>query len=59
MFYEDTVEYDVSFLCFYETNVIKHHQAIKLSEIPRWITSYHFTHPTVKSISTKVWLDKQ
>ena len=54
----ETAEFSVSFFCYYETNLIKHFQKIKLSDIPRWVNSYQFTHPDVKSISVKIWLNK-
>lgn len=50
-------EYKVSFHCYYGTNCIKHIQRLKLSDIPVWMNCYRFTHPCVKSISVKVWMD--
>ena len=50
----DTV-YEVSFKCYYETNHTDHRQPLKLSDIPRWIDAYKFTHPACKAISVKIW----
>ena len=56
---KEDLEYEASFHCYYETNVLRHHQKIKLSDIPRWINAYQFTHPKVKSISVKILLDEE
>ena len=59
MFNKEDAEYIVSFFCYYEENLIKHFQKIKLSDIPLWVKAYSFTHPNVKSISAKIWLDNE
>ena len=50
-------EYKVSFHCYYTENCTKHTQRLKLEEIPVWMKYYRFTHPGVKSISAKIWMD--
>ena len=53
--------YNVSFRCFYQnTNndgpvFSTHYQAMPLSDIPRWLEAYRFTHPDCLSISLKGW----
>ena len=59
MLTKEKLEYSVSFHCYYENNVMRHSQTMKLSDIPTWINAYQFTHPDVKSISAKVWLDAE
>lgn len=56
MFENEKKEYSISFHCCYETRLTRHHQIMALSDIPRWISAYQFTHPDVQSISAKVWL---
>ena len=49
--------YDISFRCFYPAGEpTQHRQQMKLSDIPKWIESYKFTHPNCTSISVKIWL---
>lgn len=47
----------ISFHCFYPgcDTPCRKEQKLKLSEIPRWIDSYKFTHPNCTSIAVKVW----
>ena len=47
----------ISFYCYYPESQTpcKKEQEIKLSDIPRWIDSYKFTHPNCKSIAIKIW----
>lgn len=56
---ELTEKYNVSFRCFYDddpANRTTHFRpAFPVSEIPRWIDAYRFTHPNCVSISCKVW----
>lgn len=48
--------FSVSFRCYYANgNKTNHRQDLKLSEIPRWIDSYQFTHPHCLSITCKVY----
>lgn len=48
--------YDISFRCYFPDNgTCNHFQAMPLSDIPKWIECYCFTHPTCISISVKVW----
>lgn len=52
--------YDCSFRCFFdndgEQRYSTHYQPLAVSEIPRWVEAYCYTHPTCQSISVKVWL---
>ena len=34
----------------------QHYVRLPLRDIKKWIEAYQFTHPNVKSISCKVWL---
>ena len=47
----------ISFRCFYhDSEPTNHRQTLPLSDIPRWIEAYQFTHPACTAISIKVWL---
>ena len=50
----------LSFYCYYPNceTPCKKVQTLKLSEIPRWIDAYKFTHPNYQAISVKVWCDE-
>ena len=53
-------KYNVSFRCFFDgecgTNFTTHYVLLfPLTDIPRWVDSYKFTHPNCTSISVKVW----
>ena len=53
-------KYNISFRCFYDDETGVHfttHYCVDfpVTDIPRWIDSYKFTHPNVTSISAKVW----
>lgn len=53
-------KYNVSFRCFFDaesgTNFTTHYVPLfPLTDIPRWVDSYKFTHPNCTSISVKVW----
>lgn len=54
--------FDTSIRCHYPNGEsTNHHQLLKLSDIPKWLEAYKFTHPHCKSISVKIWfsdLDK-
>lgn len=57
-----TEKYNVSFRCFFDDENGMHYTthynpAFPLSDIPRWIESYKFTHPNCSGISVKVWLN--
>ena len=54
-------EYSVSFFCYFPNtgDITKHYQTMPLRDIPKWIEAYQFTHPTVESITAKVWMDKE
>lgn len=49
--------FTVSFRCFFpgRDNIINHRQEMPLRDIPKWLEAYMFTHPTVVSISVKIW----
>ena len=51
--------FNISFRCYYgPADYTTHKQALKLSEIPKWVEAYKFTHPNVKSISIKIWFEE-
>lgn len=53
-------EHDLSIRCYYgPTDYTQHRQRLKLSEIGKWITCYQYTHPAVKSITVKIWLQEE
>ena len=43
------------YCCFGNGGITKHRQLLRIADIPRWIEAYMFTHPTVASISVKLW----
>ena len=48
--------YDISFRCYFPgDSVCNHLQKLRLVDIPRWLDSYRFTHPSCISVSVKVW----
>lgn len=50
--------FNCSFFCYFPGgNVTRHTQRIDFVDIPLWISSYLFTHPSCKSISVKVWFN--
>lgn len=50
--------YVISFRCFYANGgICDKRQELLLSDIPKWIECYIFTHPDCISISVKVWFD--
>lgn len=55
--------YNVSFRCFFpgsdETRYSTHYQPLPLTDIPRWLDAYRFTHPNCISITAKVWFTDQ
>lgn len=52
--------YDLSFRCYYGPgDHTTHHQTLRLSEIPKWVEAYKFTHPNVQSISIKIWFEEE
>lgn len=57
-------EYNMNFRCFFgseipSNNYSNYYQALAVKDIPRWIESYQFTHPSCTSISCKVWFEWQ
>ena len=50
--------FDLSIRCYYENgNHTEHRQMMKLSDIPKWIEAYKFTHPECKAITVKRWFN--
>lgn len=52
--------YNISFRCFFDGEEGVHFTThycplFPVADIPRWIDSYHFTHPNCVSISAKIW----
>lgn len=51
-------EFRFSFRCYYPNGgTCDKYQTLKLSDIPRWIDAYKFTHPDCISISVKLWFN--
>ena len=52
--------YQHSFRCYFPskfgTNYTTHFQRMPLSDMPKWIKAYQFTHPECLSICVKIWL---
>lgn len=55
-----TKEYNVSFRCYFPgaDNKTQHYMTMPLKDIAKWIEAYRFTHPTLQSITVKVWMQK-
>lgn len=50
--------FHISFRCYYPSGEpCNKQQDLKLSEIPRWIDAYKFTHPNCTAITVKVWFN--
>lgn len=48
--------FDLSIRCFYSNgNHTEHRQRMKLSDVPKWLEAYKFTHPNCQAVSIKVW----
>lgn len=48
--------YHISIRCYFPGGShTQHHQVMPLSDIKKWIEAYEFTHPTVHSITFKIW----
>ena len=48
--------FDISIRCQYSNGEqTKHRQPLKLSDIPKWIDAYKFTHPGCEAITVKIW----
>lgn len=46
----------LSFRCYYKDGgTCDKWQDLRLAEIPRWIDSYKFTHPSCVAVSVKIW----
>lgn len=53
-------EYQMSIRCYFAgvDNKTQHYQIMPLKDIPKWVEAYSFTHPTLQSITVKVWMKK-
>lgn len=52
--------FDLSIRCYYpKGEPTTHYQTMKLSDIPKWVEAYKFTHPNCTAITIKVWFDNQ
>lgn len=57
-----TKEYNLSIRCHFGDmpgNYTQHYQSMKLGDIKKWVEAYKYTHPTVKSITVKIWLEDE
>lgn len=54
-------KFGLSFRCYFpgDKNIVTHYQDIPLTDIPKWVEAYKFTHPNVVSITVKIWLDEE
>lgn len=56
-------KFNLSIRCYYPNEEpTTHYQELKLSDIPKWIEAYKFTHPNCEAITVKIWfgdIDKQ
>lgn len=54
-------QHDLSIRCFFpgKDNYTQHNQTMPLSDIPKWMEAYRFTHPNLTAISVKVWFKKE
>lgn len=53
--------YPLSIRCYFPGtgNYTHHMQDLPLKDIAKWVEAYKFTHPTLESISIKIYLDKE
>jgi len=51
--------YMVSFFCYYDGNCTRHYRTLRMSEIPKWIAAYEYTHPNVKAITAMIKKTRQ
>ena len=55
--------YNFSFRCYFPSDdgvrYSTHYQRLALSDLPRWLDAYRFTHPNCLSISSKIWFTEQ
>ena len=52
----------ICFRCYFpgnRDNYTDHRAQIPVEEIPKWIEAYRYTHPAVKMISVRVYMDKE
>lgn len=50
--------YQLSIRCYFPgvSNYTQHYPEIKLTEIPKWVKAYEYTHPNLQSITVKIWM---
>ena len=51
--------YMVSFFCYYDGNCTRHYRTLRMSDIPKWIAAYEYTHPNVKAITAMIKKTRQ
>lgn len=51
--------YNISIRCYYGINYTQHRQIMKLSEIPKWIKAYTYTHPGVLTFSVQIHIKEE
>lgn len=52
----ESIIFCLSFRCYYaDRGKCDKHQELRLSDIPKWIDAYKFTHPECVSVSVKIW----
>ena len=58
----ERTNYGMSIRCFYDDasgrHYTQHYQQMPLSDIPRWLEAYKFTHPGCTAITVKVWFSE-
>lgn len=51
---------NICFRCYFPGgHYTEHRQEIPVQDIPYWIECYRYTHPTVQSVSVKVWFKEE
>lgn len=55
------MKYKCSIRCYYKhcDRYTHHLQRLTLDEIGKWLDAYLFTHPSIESISVKVYFDEE
>lgn len=51
--------YGMTFFCYFEgeNNLTRHYVELEISNIPKWIECYRYTHTKCTAISVKVWFN--
>ena len=48
--------FNLSIRCHYPNGEpTQHRQDMKLTDIPKWVEAYKFTHPKCTAVSIKIW----